>query len=145
MDVLLLWKLLNNGRLYGERRCRQLRCDSNVTNIKICLYLLANFRSSQYDIAAAYHMAECTVAKALRRLEEEGLVQREINPADRRARIVSLTEKGRKAYEQIREIQADWASAMSGCLTDDENREFNRLCGKALRGSERLLNPDHEI
>jgi len=144
MEISLFWRLLNCGRAYGEQECKKIGFDSNSTNAKICLYLLAHPGVSQYDIAFAYHMEASTVAKALSRLEREGLVSRTVNQRDKRERIVSLTEAGRETYSIILAIQNRWAQGISDCLTAEENAEFDRLCRKALVGARKLLLPGKE-
>jgi DNA-binding MarR family transcriptional regulator len=139
MDIQLFWKLLSCGRTYGEAACRKFRFAGNTTDSKLCLYLLSHPGISQYDLAFAYQMAACTVAKALSRLEKEGLVQRTVNPRDRRARVVSLSPRGAAAYAEVLQIQSDWARQVSLRLTEAENAEFDRLCRKALLGAEELL------
>ena len=139
MDIGLFWKLLDCGREYGERECKRINFDGNTTNAKICLYLLAHPGVSQYDIAFAYHMEASTVAKSLARLEKEKLVIRRVNPRDKRARIVSLTKAGEKAYEEVRRIQENWALRVSESLSEEENTEIDRLVKKALAGAERIM------
>lgn len=139
MNMTLLWKLLNSGRAYGEQECRKLSFDANSSHTRICIYLLSHPGVSQYDIAFAYHMKESTVAKALRRLENSGLIERRVDPSDRRVRLVFLTEAGKQAYAPIKKIQRNWAQYLTNRLTEKENADFDRLCQIALLEADKLL------
>jgi DNA-binding MarR family transcriptional regulator len=50
-------------------------------------------------VAARLGVPVTTVSDRLRRLEERGLAERRPNPADGRSHLVSLTDKGRAAFE----------------------------------------------
>jgi DNA-binding MarR family transcriptional regulator len=139
MNMTLLWKLLESGRAYGEQECRKLSFNPNSSQTRICIYLMSHPGVSQYDIALSYNMKESTVAKTLLRLENEGLIERRINPADRRMRLVYLSEAGKQAYAPIRKIQRNWAGYLSSRLTEQENAEFDRLCQIALLEADKLL------
>ena len=54
----------------------------------------------QVDIAARLGVAQPTVAKMLKRLESLGLVRRSSDPADRRSKLVRLTETGKQVEEE---------------------------------------------
>ncbi len=46
-------------------------------------------------------------------LSEHGILMFENNPHHRRAKLVRLTEAGRRKYEQISKIQARWVNSIS--------------------------------
>ncbi|WP_144756658.1 MarR family winged helix-turn-helix transcriptional regulator [Curtobacterium pusillum] len=48
-----------------------------------------------------------TMSRTLERMERDGLVERSPHPADRRRRIVTVTEHGRGAWETARHIERD--------------------------------------
>ena len=51
------------------------------------------------QVAARLGVPVTTVSDRLRRLEERGFAERRPNPADGRSHLVSLTDKGRAAFE----------------------------------------------
>jgi DNA-binding MarR family transcriptional regulator len=53
-------------------------------------------RLDQVSLAEELGIDRTNVAEVLKRLSARGLVRREENPADRRARLASLTAKGQK-------------------------------------------------
>jgi DNA-binding MarR family transcriptional regulator len=52
-------------------------------------------------IGSHSHMHKTKVSRALAELEKRGLVERLVNPGDRREAIVSLTPQGQAVYQQI--------------------------------------------
>ncbi|WP_420369533.1 MarR family winged helix-turn-helix transcriptional regulator [Curtobacterium sp. L1-20] len=48
-----------------------------------------------------------TMSRTLERLERDGLVERSPHPEDRRRRIVTVTDRGRAAWETARHIERD--------------------------------------
>jgi DNA-binding MarR family transcriptional regulator len=71
-------------------------------------------------------------------LEEEGFVEYLENPHHRRARLVAMTPKGRKALRHVEERQADWANRISAAV------DVRRLRGavSALREAREQLERD---
>ena len=48
-----------------------------------------------------------TMSRTLERLERDGLVERSPHPADRRRRVVTVTDRGRQAWETARHIERE--------------------------------------
>ena len=70
----------------------------------------------------------------LSRLEQMELIERQINPADRRERFVSITREGRTLLKTIwKEQPAQLESVMAG-LDDDERHQLARLMNKIISG-----------
>ncbi len=63
-------------------------------------------------------------------LEKDGLVQREAEPGDRRSWRLSLTPKGRKAFEGIASEHEKWVVELLGGLGDDDRHTLFELLGK---------------
>src|SRR5215813_2767654 len=53
------------------------------------------------------------VQRIVNDLRKEGLVAFEANPHHRRAQLVILTDKGRKAFEAAMDLQAPWINDLS--------------------------------
>lgn len=58
----------------------------------------------QSDLWKALGVSRTTVSKMLRRMEELGLVQRSVDPRDRRQRWVELTREGAAAFRLARRL-----------------------------------------
>jgi DNA-binding MarR family transcriptional regulator len=65
------------------------------------------------DLAERAHMTKQSVGEVVSELEQRGYVERVPDPADGRAKIIRLTERGRGAQalgrELIDEIEEEWA------------------------------------
>jgi DNA-binding MarR family transcriptional regulator len=53
------------------------------------------------DICAISHIEKTKVSRAVSALEEDGLLLRAISPHDRRAEILSLTDRGREVFADL--------------------------------------------
>jgi DNA-binding MarR family transcriptional regulator len=67
------------------------------------------------------------VQRIINDLHREDLVSFEINPHHRRAQLVVLTEKGRRAFETAMELQAPWINDLSEGLAVKEIRAVHRV------------------
>ena len=73
--------------------------------------------------------------RLISRMEEAGLVRREIPPHDRRATYAHVTEKGQEALERALPIHMAKVDAyFHEQLTDEEIDVLARAMGKVLRG-----------
>ncbi len=73
--------------------------------------------------------------RLIARMEEAGLVRREIPPHDRRATFAHVTDKGREALERAVPIHmAKVDEYFQQHLTDEELDVLTRAMGKVLRG-----------
>lgn len=71
--------------------------------------------------------------RSLARLEQSGLLVQEINPEDRRARILRLTEAGKKAFELSHELFAQWDQEVLAGFSEEEQEQMMKLLRKAAR------------
>ncbi|MFE2434669.1 MarR family winged helix-turn-helix transcriptional regulator [Streptomyces sp. NPDC059409] len=70
----------------------------------------------------------------MNQLTDRGLVERNADPADRRSRVVALTDDGRRVREAV--IEATLALTPFARLGDEELRKLVDLLGKALASEE---------
>lgn len=88
--------------------------------------LARNGGVSQATLAAAIDADPMTVSGILDRLEKRGLVVREPDPNDSRAKIVKLSEDGERLFHTAKAVGADlYASAVDG-LNDAEIAALTR-------------------
>ncbi|MEP7239302.1 MAG: MarR family transcriptional regulator [Devosia sp.] len=90
--------------------------------------------TSQSALTIATGLSKQAVQQALDGLEAHGVIRREIDPADRRARRVVLTELGRRDVVVHREVVATIEAENRSAL----GRRRHKRLKKALR---RLLTP----
>lgn len=66
------------------------------------------------------------VSRALRILEQDGLIRREPDPDDRRKTTVRLTEAGLQAHERCERAVTDYAYAIARRMDPETLRSFTR-------------------
>ena len=67
------------------------------------------------------------VQRIVNDLHEEGLVTFEINPHHRRAQLVVLTAKGRRAFDAAMELQAPWINQLAVGLSVKDIETTHRV------------------
>ncbi|MEE9151372.1 MAG: MarR family transcriptional regulator [Thermoplasmata archaeon] len=75
---------------------------------------------SQEEISRILNVDKATAGRDIKRLAEEGYVERKRNPEDRRAYKIFLTEKGKKVKPVIRRVLSSWTSILSSDFTEEE-------------------------
>ncbi|MGF7119303.1 MarR family winged helix-turn-helix transcriptional regulator [Methanobacterium oryzae] len=79
---------------------------------------------SQDDLASHFHIDKGVVARALRRLEDNKYLFREVDPENRRRHLIYLTSKGKGTVPIIKNIDKEWEDSMRSKISDDE---YNHL------------------
>ncbi|NOU98528.1 MarR family winged helix-turn-helix transcriptional regulator [Paenibacillus planticolens] len=74
-----------------------------------------------------------TTAKAITKLEEEGYVRRETDPADNRYHLLYLTDSGREVVPKVQEALARVKNKTRKGITDEEYDLFINLLNIVLR------------
>jgi DNA-binding MarR family transcriptional regulator len=72
------------------------------------------------------------VQRIINDLHREGLVAFETNPHHRRAQLVVLTDKGKRAFDEAMELQAPWINDLADGLSVRDIATVDRVV-KALR------------
>lgn len=69
-----------------------------------------------HSLVAAFGHRPSTLTSVLSRLERRGLIDRQINPADRRSFVILLTADGTLAADRVVEAVANFEAAVSKVL-----------------------------
>lgn len=78
------------------------------------------------------------VQRIVNDLARDGLVAFEPNPHHRRAQLVVLTDKGKRAFEAAMQLQAPWINRLAEGLPVEDLKTFHRVIGdlrKKLEGN----------
>ena len=89
------------------------------------------------DIATSLGLAPRTVTEAIDGLERDGLVKREPDSIDRRAKQISITAEGLSATEGAQASKRRYIDTVFGALTLEECGELVRLIASSTIGSAR--------
>jgi DNA-binding MarR family transcriptional regulator len=82
------------------------------------------------DLAVSFGYAPRTVTEAIDGLERDGLVRRNPDPGDRRAKRISLTPAGHAAVKAAEASRLQYMQDVFGILSADECDEIVRVVGK---------------
>lgn len=72
---------------------------------------------TQCQLCREANKSAANMTRLLDRLEKKGLLTRRTNPSDRRAALVTLTDKGRALVTEAREVLVAFAARMNQGLT----------------------------
>ena len=84
------------------------------------------------SLGSRVQLDSATLTGILDRLNRAGFLERKINPDDRRAILVCLTDKGKAAGKAIRQRVETENRAFLSNLTDEENVVFRTLLQKVV-------------
>ena len=73
------------------------------------------------------------------RLVEQGLINRQPSPKDRRAQLVSLTAEGRRFFRAMARANADWIADMLVDLSSEEIDTLMRLLAKTKASARKAI------
>jgi DNA-binding MarR family transcriptional regulator len=112
----------------------------------ILMFLSRKEGIPQETLARYFHLDKATIARAVRRLEDDGFVCRKIDPGDRRAYGLFLTGKGKGVMDELLGIEASWEEELLTVLPEQERDDVIRLLRILAEHSTLLAGtvPDHD-
>ena len=81
-------------------------------------------------LCEATAMDKVTVSRAIRALDERGLVQRKPNPGDKRASDVTLTTQGGEVYAEVAPLALRYEQMLLEGFSDEERGQLMALLEK---------------
>lgn len=92
---------------------------------------------NQLTLGQELGIDKATVVKIIDKLEKHKLVKRDVDPTDRRSKLVSLTAKGATMLEKIRVIRSEVETEVFKQFSKDDEAHLRRLVPELL---EALMN-----
>jgi DNA-binding MarR family transcriptional regulator len=86
----------------------------------------------QQEVGTAMGIDPSTMVSLIDELEGKGLAKRGPHPSDRRARVVSITPKGRRLLERCRKMAAEAEDEVLRGLTAAQRGQLVKLLRRAL-------------
>jgi DNA-binding MarR family transcriptional regulator len=86
----------------------------------------------QATLAQLMAYDRATIGGVVKRLEQKGLIERQIDAEDRRARALTLTDEGLAVLRAVQPLVEDLQSDILGNLSEAERATFMALTQKAL-------------
>ena len=90
------------------------------------------------EVAARTAMDKVAVSRAVARLLERGLVQRDTHGDDRRRSVLALSRSGQRIYDEIAPLALDLERRLLSRLDRDERAALDALLDKLAGGVEHL-------
>ncbi len=118
-----------NTRIDAEVRAQGL----NVPRLRILAALAAEGPQTINNLAVFAISEQSSVSRLLDQMEAEGLVQRKISESDSRARIASLTKKGRAQFEQAFPLMRAAEADMFGGFSDAEKALMSEFLRRMMQ------------
>ena len=85
---------------------------------------------NQRELAEAVGIREATLTHHLNAMDEQGLVTRRRDPANRRVHQVELTEAGEDAFQRLRGAATAFDERLRAGLSGDEVSQLEALLGR---------------
>lgn len=133
---LLLWKSTRAVEIYAQRSIQCLGLGlSDFAVLEALLHkgpLLINAIGNKVLLTSG------SMTFAVNRLEQQGLVERHVDPRDGRARLVNLTPKGEKLITKAFEQHADDINDLMSVLSGSERDQLMQLLRKVGKNAAHL-------
>jgi DNA-binding MarR family transcriptional regulator len=114
-------------RLLDKRMARE---GASLARTRVLLMIQRRGPVKASDIAELFGLAPRTVTDTLDGMERQGLIRREPDPKDRRAKRILITEAGQQAVAATEPIRRELISQVMGSLTGEEREALARILGK---------------
>ncbi|MCI8417380.1 MAG: MarR family transcriptional regulator [Lachnospiraceae bacterium] len=124
-------KIIHNTFAWSGNRSLE-KYGLTVTQIELMLYLLHNPDETIYqkEIERTFRLSNPTVTGILGRLEEKGMIVRQVDSRDHRYRVVVLSPKGRQVVQEMEGRLHETENEVFGCLTEEETDQLLALLDK---------------
>jgi len=133
-------------RLSVASRQQERRLDEGLRRIGLtrttwCILLAVENegRTQPSEIAEFVGIDRTGTSRALRQMEQAGLIDRDAGTGDRRTRRVTLTDAGRAAIAAGTPLARANAEVLAGRLSPEDHAELKRLLETLIRADDRNL------
>ena len=135
----LLKNMHQSTRQAIEESLRRERVDLSFSHF-VALYTLSSEPGvAGAELARRAFVTAQTMNTILRRLEQDGSIERRPNPANQRADSWSITKSGKGRMDRARVVAEDVWSKMFDSFSETEVRQLQRLLERCLGGLERQV------
>ena len=138
-NILALVHTFSNliGRaFYGSLEVRH---HLSVHQWRILLTLAHHPGATAVDIIARWALQPMSVSRAIRELEQRGLIIRRIGPNDRRSQSLFLTRKGRRVYDTVVPDANSRYHEIVDCLPPAERARLARALIMLIANTKQLV------
>ena len=90
------------------------------------------------DIGERFDITNAAASQLIDKLVQSGLIQREEDPSDRRAKLLNLTDKGRDLIQRGLEGRYRWVDQLAGKLSAEERETVSEALKIMSQAAEEL-------
>ncbi len=110
----------------------------------ILMFLKAHGSSNQESISEELQVDKGSIARTISKLEEKGLVSREINPNNKREKLVSLLPKAEDELDQMQDSYQQLEKAMFEGLTEEDIEKTSECLSRIAANLTKALKEQDE-
>ena len=125
--------IMRHGKMYFDMELDPFLIRAG--QIPVLRFLAVKDGVSQETIREYFRLDKGTITKAIKPLLKEGYITREINPIDKRAYRIFLTDKGRSILPDIKAIAEKWTDVMTADFTVEEKEVALNLLSRMSRNA----------
>ena len=103
-------------------------------DVRYLMFVYDNPDCSQEDLVNMFAQSKGNIAKILKKFEDEGFIERNVNPQNRRKYMLNTTDKANELVPKFRKISKEWELEVG--ITDEDWEFKKRLEEIAIRGME---------
>ncbi|EMK4627961.1 MarR family transcriptional regulator [Listeria monocytogenes] len=107
-----------------------LETDLNIGQLRYLWTLYKEDGISQESMAKRFMVDKASVTRHIKRLEELGMIRREIDAKDRRIQRIFVTETGFQMRDLIEEVTAEWSALLTANFSEKEKDDLMHLIGR---------------
>ena len=100
--------------------------------MRFIMMIYDNPNVSQDNLVNISGQSKASIAKSLKKLEDQGYIERKVNPENRRKYMLKTTAKGDEIVPKIRQISKDWEREVG--ITEEDRELKQRIKEIAIRG-----------
>jgi DNA-binding MarR family transcriptional regulator len=101
----------------------------SMARLRVLFQLSAQDALRIGELSTCVDVAPRTMTSTVEAMERDGLVERRPDPHDRRATIVSMTDAGRRSYDEGRRQQAAAIADLFAALDVEARRSLEQVLG----------------
>ncbi|EAD5121398.1 MarR family transcriptional regulator [Listeria monocytogenes] len=102
----------------------------NIGQLRYLWTLYKEDGISQESMAKRFMVDKASVTRHIKRLEEMGMIRREIDAKDRRIQRIFVTETGFQMRDLIEEVTAEWSALLTANFSEKEKDDLMHLIGR---------------
>ncbi|MBC7714540.1 MAG: MarR family transcriptional regulator [Rhizobacter sp.] len=128
------YSLYKAGVIYRELSVLRHAHLHNLNNPECgVLYVLSTGAvTNQLTLGQDLGIDKATIVKIIDKLEHLNFVKREVDPTDRRAKLLSITPKGKKILDKIATVKAEVEELIFKDFSKEEKQQLTTLLPKLL-------------